>query len=302
MKASLAFVCCTLLSVILVASVRAQQDPLEGIVVRLLASGGRKADLSLISAENHDAAVKLLRDIATGKRSEIGNEMPSQTGAQIVLLRLADPETVEGAVFRYQRSYGTRTSYHIAEELVWAEQPAIIPHLAGDFFLNDGDKSTLRSTGDPIGIMAPPRSAFSAFTSLKIVAASKHFSPEMREWAKTRRNAGIYPFTAFREEMRVWWKQNEAAFKVGDYIAVKPPVPDLPPSLPNPEDSKRVIPLPPTVKPAPAQETPPPPVIAPPVVANAERPIRESLRWWSWLVGIGAVIVLAALFLKRRAS
>ena len=274
--------------------------PVEGLVVKLLTPGGRRADLTLINSGNREAVINLLREIATGKRETIGTEVPSQTGAQIALLRLGDPPTIESAIAAYRASHGEAGGANRAEDLVWSEQAAIIPYLAEDYFREDGDRSTIRSKGDVIGVRVTPLSAYSGFVSLKIMASSSQFSPEARGWALARRNQGIYPFVAFRNEMRVWWRQNEAAFKAGNYLAVKPPVPEPPPSLPNPEDSRRVIQSLPVVNSLPTPGTSIPSPIPPLTLANAEKPVPKSTHWWAWVLGIAALFVIVTLALKRR--
>ncbi len=102
------------------APILAENQPVENLVLQLLEHGGRKADLSLITAENRESAVRLLRDIATGKRNQIGTVLPSELGAKIVLLRLADSETIQRAVAAYQQSGSGRGEYYSAEEFVWS--------------------------------------------------------------------------------------------------------------------------------------------------------------------------------------
>ena len=129
------------LSLALLSASKAEE--VTSLVLRILEPSARKTDLSLVTPENHDAVVKLLRDIATLKVRKIGTTLPDESGAEIVLLRLADHETISRVVTNYQRSYGSRDSFNTAENFEWAAQGAIIPYLAEDFFREDGDKSTI---------------------------------------------------------------------------------------------------------------------------------------------------------------
>ena len=272
----------------------------EEIVVEIINQKLSTADLSVITPSNREAVMNILHDVATRKVHSIGTANMDSDGAEVILMRLNDADTITRAVTRYRDTYGSRGSFWLAEHFEWAGQASIIPLLAEDFFLEDGNKGVIKNDGGGVGLRVIPRSAFSGITAMRVTIASKQFSDETRAWANQRLIQGYYPFDKFRADMRVWWKQNEAAFKAGNYSAVKPPVPEVHPSLPNPEDSKRVIPSVPIKHSTLDFATQSPAPKPPPVVSNVERTIIESTRWRPWVVGILALIMIVTLVLKRR--
>lgn len=223
----------------LIIAIPLRADPIETMVLRALEENGRTVNLQFINGQNRAAIITILRDIATQKRKQFGAVLPDDLAAKIILLRLADPDTIERAVTEYHTAYGGRGGFNEADHLEWSAQAAILVRLSSDFFLEDGEADKIRGTGDRIALSVPPLSIFSAFKSLRIITRSDQFSPEMRQWAKNRELQGIAPYVNFRKEMRILWKQNEAAFKAGIYLAVKPPVPEPSPSPPDSEDSKK---------------------------------------------------------------
>lgn len=277
----------------------------EEIVLAALREKWRTVNLGFVTPANRDQVLPLLRDIATQKVRQIGTVIPNNLVAKMILLRLADQETIEWTVGEYQRHYGSRHGYSIAEELAWAEQAAIIPHLAPDFFRDDGKQSTFKSSGGGETIRVVPQSAFSAFTTLKLVAASAQFPAATRDWARQRRNAGVSPFEALRADMRVWWKQNEAVFKAGNYLAVqplRPEPPPPPPKLPDPSEARRVLPPAPVPAASPPEETTP--ASNPAVVTEAPAAKLGSGSGSAYLWATAGIIVasLAALFAWRSRS
>lgn len=240
---------------------------IEQLVIQVLREPGRKTDLSVINDGNREAAVKLLRDVASGRVREIGTVLPSETGAEVVLLRLNDAPTITRLLDEYKTRYGSRKSFWQAEHLEWAGQAAVIPYLAEDYFLEDGERSNFLRDGDG-GVRVIPRSVFSGITTLRIAVESRQLSEETRAWAKQKLLEGYYPFDKFREDMRLWWKQNEAAFKKGEYQSVKPlqpslqpPPPNTPPSTPFPSTPSASMAPPPvtpslTATPAPSKSGP----------------------------------------------
>ena len=286
----------------------------EQIVVDIVNANLKTVDLSEITSENRDVIIKILRDAATynlrdgqnRKTESIGTSYVGATSAQVILLRLNDTETVTRLIGAYRDTYGSRGSFWLAEHFEWAGQASVIPLLAEDFFLEDGDQGKIIREGKGVGLRVIPRSAFSGITAMRVTIASKQFSDETRTWANQRLIQGYYPYDKFRADMRVWWKQNKAAFKAGNYDAVKPPQPESPPPppvLPNPEDSKLVVPIPPSAKPTPKPPTPTPASIPAPVVAEAVKPIHTPIQWSLW-GGIAAVLAASArwLFLRGRGN
>lgn len=193
----------------------------ENLVLRLLEKAGTKADLSLIDDTNRQGMITLLRDIATRKVTQIGTTLPDSMAAQIVLLRLADPETIQRVVSDFRTMYGRRRSFELAEDLELAAHGAALPYLANDFSRQDGDKSTILKDGGA-RIRVIPQSAFSGVTTLRIIIASDQFPPEVRQWAKERLIQGAYPFDKLRDDVALWWEQNGKLVSNGLYGKTRP--------------------------------------------------------------------------------
>lgn len=280
----------------------------EDVVLKALEKNGRTVTLEFLSGPDRTAMVDLLRDIAFGRRhtfpiDEGASISADDLAAKIILLRIGDPAMMEKAVTEYRATHGAPGGFNRAEDLEWSQQGALIPLLATDFFKEDGENRAMKKYGRE-GVFSTPLSAYSGFLSLKIIAASEQFSPETRTWAQVRRNIGVEPIAKFREEMRVWWKQNETAFKAGDYKAVKPPAPVVPVALPDPGDSKRVLPAPPAPPAARSNPEPPAPETVPapaPAAMKTEKPTPESPNWALW-AGMMAVLAAAGGFLWLRSK
>jgi hypothetical protein len=273
----------------------------EELVVQMLAEAPQKTDLGVITPANRDAVIKILRDAATYKVVKLGTSPLDETGAEIVLVRLNDTETITRVIGQYRDTYGSRGSFWLAGHLELAGQASVVPLLAEDFFLEDGDKSTIKKEGSGVGFRVIPRSAFSGITALRVTIASKQFSEETRAWANQRLTQSCYPFDKFRAEMRVWWRQNKDAFEKADYKAVKPMKPEtITPIIATPAPPQPT----PTPKPAPELKPEPPPTPLPkePAVDKAAPlpPVRQGKPVWIWITASCAVAVGGWLLLKRR--
>lgn len=272
----------------------------EELVVQMLAEAPQKTDLGVITPANRDAVIKILRDAATFKVVKLGTSLLDETGAEIVLVRLNDTETITRLIGQYKDTYGSRGSFWLAGHLELAGQASVLPLLAEDFFMEDGDKSTINRDGKGGGIRVIPRSAFSGITVLRIAAECKQLSEETRAWANQRLMQSCYPYDKFRAEMRMWWKQNKEAFEKADYKAVKP----LRPETTMPVTTTTPPPPTPIPKPAPELKPEPPPTPLPkqPAVDKAAPflPVRQSKPVWIWIAASCAVAVGGWLFWKRR--
>ena len=273
----------------------------EELVVQMLAEAPQKTDLGVITPANRDAVIKILRDAATFKVVKLGTSLLDETGAEIVLVRLNDTETITRLIGQYKDTYGSRGSFWLAGHLELAGQASVIPLLAEDFFMEDGEKSTINRDGKGGGIRVIPRSAFSGITSMRVTIASKQFSDETRAWASQRLIQGYYPYDKFRADMCLWWAQNKDAFAKADYKAVKPLGPEtITPITATPAPP----PSTPTPKPAPEPKPEPPPTPFSnelPVDKPAPfPPVRQSKPVWIWIAASCAVAVGGWLFWKRR--
>jgi len=264
----------------------ASGDETLDIVLRL-SENAQREDLSIVTSANREEVVGLLRDIATRKVNKIGTILPNYLGSEIVLLRLADPVTMKRITDQFRRG-----NLDKGENIEWGAQGAVIPYLAPDFFLDDGDKSTILRSGFE-GVRVLPPSVYSALVSVRVIAESKQFSPETRAWAGEARRKH-YPYTDFRSTMRQWWKQNEAHFTAGDYRAVRPPQPEPPAVVTAAPPAPASTPLPvPTATPKPE---PVPASVQP--VSNPQASKKHAV--WPWIVGVAVAIGIVALAAKRR--
>jgi hypothetical protein len=188
---------------------------IEDLVLELLRQRGSTADLSVIKPANNAAVVSLLRDVATQKRRRIGPALPCSRSANIILLRLGDPKTMQRNADAFMKTGNGFIYYDIAS----SRQAAIIPYLADGLFIEDTPASLTRGRGCTPGITLAWRATYPIFD---LLSGSPQFTDEVRGWAKNEAKGSL---PARRAALRIWWKQNEAIFKSGDYKAVRPLVP-----------------------------------------------------------------------------
>ena len=290
-------ICSLFISFVYAIGVHAASET-EKFVLRLLQEPGNKTDLSVVTNENRDAATKLLREIAIGKVTKIGTVLPDNISAEVVLIRLNDGETINRLIESYRANYGSRGSFWLAEHLEWAGQASVIPLLAADFFLEDGNQGRINREGKGGGLRVIPRSAFSGITALRITIASKQFSDETRAWANERLMQDCYPYDKFRAEMRLWWKQNYGAFAKGDYKAVNPLKPEKAVAVIAPPSPLPPTPFPPTATP----NITPNPVQKTPAVVQPEPapPISQRKPAWMWIATIFVLATGGLIAWKRR--
>ena len=191
-----------------------QQKETENFVLKLLEENGRTVDLSVINAENQAAVFALLRGIAIQKRKMFGTTVADDVAAKMILLRLADPETMQRTVDAFMR----KNDMFAYNDLTWSEQAAIIPYIADGFYLEDEVNAKLHIVG---GIRVVPQAWRATYVAGEILINSQQFSQDVRTWAKTDRTKSIQ---VRRAALRTWWKQNEGFFKAFNYKAVRPPI------------------------------------------------------------------------------
>lgn len=202
--------------------------PAEETLLRVLATGQVKADLSLIPPEQKEAVVSRLREIAQQKEGtvEVGTASVHVMTADLLLLRLGDRFTMERMVQDY-RAYNSMVSWsYVQTQFEDSRQPLLIPYLAEDFYLDEDPSKgiTVRPPPDSteFGASVPSRSVFSGVTAVRIIEKAPEFSPEMKAWVTQayalRRESSL----RFRNLMRTFWEKNKDAFGRQDYQAVVP--------------------------------------------------------------------------------
>jgi hypothetical protein len=234
--------------------------------------------------------------------SKIGTTRIHPIKADLLLLRLGDKFTIERMLEDY-RAYDSRTSWsYVTSSFERSRQPLIIPYLAEDFYSQENPNRGIVIQPPPesmeFAVGAPPRSIFSGVVTTRIIEKAPEFSPAMKAWATQAYVVRQQSPERFRNLMRHWWDTNKAAFARGDYqsvvpVAEPPPVPP-PPATPLPATPAPSTPTPPAT---PAASPLPPPAATPALISGTER----KTPVWPWFAGLGALLALLAVILKRRA-
>ncbi len=203
-------------------TIAADDKATEKFVLALLEESGRKVNLSVITPENKEAVVALLRDIATRKRRQIGTTLPDYISAKIILLRLGDPPTMQDSADAYLKTGRVDLS-----EISLALQPAMIPLLVDGLRFDERDNvvpPSVRRAQLAEGTCVRPISPSFRATHLiqKLLVDCPQFTGEVRASAMALLKQ---PIPSMRETLRVWWKENEMFFKTGHYNSVRPPTP-----------------------------------------------------------------------------
>jgi hypothetical protein len=283
-------------------AISAPLAPAEETIRHLLEFGS--SDLSIVTPELRPAVVEKMREVARRKGGWVllGTTTFSPMEADLLLLRLGDKFTIERMMEDY-RAYDSRTSWsYVTSRFEYSQQPLIIPYLAEDFYSQENPQGGITIKPPPesmeFAVGAPPRSIFSGVVTTRIIEKAPEFSAEMKAWATQAYVVRQKSPERFRNLMRHWWDTNKAAFERGDYAAVVP-VAEPPPATPKPATPPPATPLPntPTPPATPAASPLPPPAATPALISGTEwkTPV------WPWFAGLGALLALLAVMLKRRA-
>lgn len=179
------------------------------------------SDLSLANGEDSATVINKLDEIAKKKIDRIGTALIGRESAEIVLLRLGYEPAIRRSINEF-RKYDVVAWREVTKRLEWSSQPAIIPYLAEDFFLDEDPKQGVGISNGEEAVGAPPRSIFAAVVAGRIIHRASEFSPEMKRWADTMYELRLADPGQFRAGMKQWWIQNKDAFAKKDYSHVQP--------------------------------------------------------------------------------
>lgn len=185
--------------------------------------GFRHSDLSPAQGADSQQVIALLRNIATGKITNIGTAtFAGGIPARVVLLRLGDDFTIRDTVDIYKSEFPSRgPNDDMVSAIELSRQPKIIPYLTKDFDLQE-DTALLGSTNGKEGVSYSPRSLFSGIVCGRIIRASDEFSPELKAWTWKMHGMLGHQREQCRETWRLWWKMNHKLFAEGRYSEVSP--------------------------------------------------------------------------------
>ena len=271
-----------------------QDERIGRIVSRLLDS--EIPDLSLVTPDVRDEVIHRIR----GSSGDSFEQTIGKTrGYYLLLVKLGDEDATRQVVAAMRPSLPKKGPANLwLSFLEDNAQPVIIPLIAGDFFLNDGDEQIVAVSGDE-GFDVRPVSIEMCWLALTVVRRNESFSPETKSWAKDKQNWRKTDFGALgelRKEMQQWWRANEAHFRARDYQAVRPGETLSSAAAQTPVRSED-----PRGQPAPTRRTPSDVGTPSQPGTAAPRPklveCRSSAWWWA---GMATISVIGLLIWRRR--
>ena len=126
-------------------------------------------DLQIVSAEIRAPVISRLRKVLDGSDPDLSwhTGLYFSREARVVLLRLGDPKTMNEAVADYQNEALQLGNVSMTLSIwVKSAQPLLIPLVAGDLSLEDGDQLADEGVDD----LSRPRGPLSAGAALRAVA------------------------------------------------------------------------------------------------------------------------------------
>lgn len=159
------------------------------------------------------------------------------------LLQVGDEPTIERYIKEFEYTGMNMTGFPIA-----SGQARFIETFAPAMFR---EEPLVFSGGDTPG--AAPLSYGVTCNIIQLLRESPQLSPEVRHWALSLNPDYL---EKNRTLLRKWWKENERRFKEHDYLAVKTPQEQSPPSLlpdnpaPSANDNRPALPAPAAATPA----------------------------------------------------
>ena len=204
----------SLLFLLMIAAQPVSIPTADSIADELIGSQTSTADLSVVDDANRAEIIARARSVA--KREKVGNDI----GANILLLRLGDIETMQRLMNDYHQSYGTDALERVPFLFARARQPLLIPLLASDLYLPAGKglPPPIRPGQDVIVILT--LQASSANLILENVIRSTEFDQKLRVWAKKFQRNRFGKQDEFVAQMKTWWEQNQKSFEAKNYAAV----------------------------------------------------------------------------------
>jgi len=206
----------------LIALFPLQSEDTQSLVENTIRSDTTHADLSWINSKNREDVVQLARQYASN----------GSLGAQILLLRLGDSQTIQQILARYRENYSRDGAQETVLIIQRAKQPLLIPPLAADLYIKDNQKMRPPPSGsDVIFLLNLPTS--SGDLILEQIIRSPEFSPELKDWAKKFKSTEFGDPKVFAQTLKLWWEQNKDKFRTRDYKSIPPPIPAVTTILPT---------------------------------------------------------------------
>ena len=203
-----------LLTCCLITAQAAQSDQSADSRAEPLLKNWKSAPPDFLNDPAHRDVVALIRKAA---------EKGADDRARLLLLKVEDPATVRMCLDEMRRENAYRQAA-AAQVLGASGQPGLIRFLAEDLNINEPTRSKRIPAGEEV-VRVTPTSVLATQAILEIVGQAQVFNHSMKAWATSLGPKSEDP--AYRERtrdsVRLWWKQNEAAIKAGDYSRVQPP-------------------------------------------------------------------------------
>ena len=271
-----------------------QDERIDRIVSRLLDS--EIPDLSLVTPDVRDEVIHRIR----GSSGDSFEQTIGKTRRYYLLLvKLGDEDATKQVVAAMRPSLPKKGPGNLWLSFLEDDaQPVIIPIIAGDFFLNDGEEQTSALLGDE-GFQVRPVSMEMCMLAFHVILRSGSFSPETTAWAKYNHDWRQSYFTTpreMREQMQRWWRANEAHFRARDYQAVRPGE-----TLSSAAAQTPVRSGDPSGQPAPTRRTPAD--VGTPSQPGTSAPRPKLVEWRSsawWWAGIATISLIGLLIWRRR--
>lgn len=140
--------------------------------------------------------------------------------ARTLLVQAGHEETIRQCLADLHNERGIRR--RAARALQGSGRADIIARLGDDLNLNESTKPV----SVPHGLEVEKTSAISMYVCdiiSGILVASPPFPEPVKRWAENLKVSAKYDRDAIREQMRVWWKENQQLIREGRYEDVKPP-------------------------------------------------------------------------------
>lgn len=273
-------------------------DEVDDVTLNLFNGSVQTTDLGAVTPQNREKVVERLREIARHPSLEFNHAIVQGKGAKVLLLRLYDEPTMQRVIEMFRTSRG-RYIENMADIITWANQPAMIPYLAGEL-LSDGENRDQMHVAGGEGYVISPKSVTAGVAIRDIVRNNDAFSPEVKEWmlkAYVAYGSGR-DYARYRDVMHRWWKQNEEHFRKKEYGLVAPIESAF---EPQPVTSKAMESSSPPILP-----TPPAPTQVSEhssATRHDKSPATASERtapMWVWAIGLSALALISLLVWKRR--
>ncbi|PAW77290.1 MAG: hypothetical protein B9S32_12370 [Verrucomicrobia bacterium Tous-C9LFEB] len=188
----------------------------DTLVQKIIARDTANADLSVITDENRQKIVEIARNVVLRKVE--GNYV----GAQILLLRLGDAQTIKELQTLFSEYKGKEAWQEVPFYVERARQPLLVEAFSSSLYspLDQGVKGIVGGVKTEVVTLVPPKPVMAGALIISTIRQSKEFSPELKAWAKEM--AHNLDEADFISKMRLWWEQNKERFVTLKFKEVEP--------------------------------------------------------------------------------